>query len=265
MSPTTYPAGAEAPAEPPTVVHFTGAAVSLDEGAVQHSRDSLFAVAGVPGRSPLHLDFGNVCHVSSAALGTLVALHRGLLAAGRRLTIYNLGPEVYEAFASTRLDRFLDLRPAGPGDSAGDGGRPAGPGAGALVVDDEPAVRSVLEAVLRREGLQVWSAAGGRQAAELCRAHPGAVGVALLDVRMPEMDGPLVLAVLLKLCPDLRWCFMTGGPGPYCERALLRAGAARVFRKPFVLAEVLETVRRLLAPGARAGSERWIELSPQGA
>ena len=265
MRPMTYTAGAEALAEPPTVVHFTGARVSLDEATVYHSRDSLFAVAGEPGQSPLHLDFGNVCHVSSAALGTLVALHRGLLAAGRRLTFYGLSPEVYEAFAVNRLDGFLDLRPAERGDNAADRVRQPGPGEGVLVVDDEPAVRSVLEAVLRREGLPVWSAAGGRQAAEFCRANPGAIGVALLDVLMPEMDGPQVLAALRTLCPALRWCFMTGGPGPYSERALLRSGAARVFRKPFVLVEVLETVRRLLAPGARAGSERWIELSPQGA
>jgi anti-anti-sigma factor len=265
MMPTTYPPGAEALAEPPTVVHFTGARVSLDEDTIHNSRDSLFAFASEPRQSPVHLDFGNVCHVSSAALGTLVALHRGLLAAGRRLTIYDLSPEVYEVFAVTRLDRLLDLRPAGRGGNAADGGRPASAEAGVLVVDDEPAVRSLLEVVLRREGLRVWSAAGGRQAVELCRAHPGAIGVALLDVLMPELDGPQVLAALRQLCPALRWCFMTGGPGPYSEKALVCSGAARVFRKPFVLVEVIETVRRLLSPGARAGSERWIELSPQGA
>jgi anti-sigma B factor antagonist len=143
------------------VVHFTGARVSLDEDTVHHSRDPLFAIAGEPSHSPLLLDFANVRHVSSAALGTLVSLHRGLRAAGRRLTICNVRPEVHEAFAVTHLDRFLDLRPAPPEGSPADQGCPPGAGAGVLVVDDEPAVRYLLEVVLRREGLQVWPAAGG--------------------------------------------------------------------------------------------------------
>ncbi len=263
MLPTTCPAGAESLAGPPTVVHFAGARVALDEDAVYQSRDSLLAVAGEQGQSPVRLDFGNVCHVSGAALGAVVALHRALLAGGRRLTVYDLGPEVYEAFVAAGLDGFLDLRPAGRGDGAGGPGPPPEPGGGVLVVDDDAAVRSLLEAGLRHAGLRVWPAAGGREAVEVCRANPGAVGVALLDVRMPEMDGPLVLAVLLKLCPALRWCFMTGGAGPYSEQALLRCGAARVFPKPFALADVIETVRRLAAPAPAA--ERWIELPPQGA
>jgi CheY-like chemotaxis protein len=89
--------------------------------------------------------------------------------------------------------------------------------------------------------------------------------VALLDVLMPEMDGPQVLAALRRLCPALRWCFMTGGPGPYSEKALLCSGAARVFRKPFALADVIETVCRLAHRARVAGVDRWIELPPHGA
>jgi hypothetical protein len=38
---------------------------------------------------------------------------------------------------------------------------------------------------------------------------------------------------------------MTGDPGRYREEDLLEMGAARVFHKPFVLAEVVATLRRL--------------------
>jgi anti-anti-sigma factor len=239
--------------------------VFLDEETVHHARDPLFAIAGESGQSPLFLDFVNVRHVSSAALGTLVALHRALLAAGRRLTICNLRPEVRQVFAVAGLDRFLDLRPAEPGGNPADEGCTPGPGAGVLVADDELAVRCLLEVLLRREGLQVWSAANGGQAVEVYRSHPGAIGLVLLDVLMPGMDGPHALAAIQKLCPTVRCCFMTGGSGPYSEEALLGSGAVRVFRKPFAAAAVLDTVRRLVSPGARAGSERWIELPQQGA
>jgi anti-anti-sigma factor len=265
MSHLTHRPCAGAPTEGPTVVHFTGPRVSLDEEAIRRARDPLFAIAFEPGHSPLFLDFVNVRHVSSAALGTLVALHRALLAAGRRLTVCNLRPEVRQVFAAARLDSFLDLRPTEPGGSPADEGYTPAPGPGVLVADDELAVRCLLEVVLRREGLQVWTAADGGRAVELYRSHAAAIGVVLLDVLMPGMDGPHALAAIQKLCPAVLCCFLTGGEGPYSEKALLDSGAVRVFRKPFAAADVLDTVRRLLSPGAWSGSERWIELPPQGA
>jgi anti-anti-sigma factor len=261
MSPFPHRPCAEAPAEDATVVRFTGARVSLDDNTIYLARDSLFAIAAEQNRSPLLLDFGNVHSVSSAALGTLVALHRGLLAAGRRLTFRNLNPEVYEVFAVTRLDRLLDLRPAEPDGPVAEDARPPG----VLVADDEPALRVLLGTALGRAGLRVWSAADGAEAVELYRANPGEIGVALLDVAMPRMDGPHALAALRKLCPAVCCCFMTGGPGPYSEEALLAAGAARVFRKPFVLDEITRTIRVLAESAPRAAEERWIELPLRGA
>jgi anti-anti-sigma factor len=247
------------------VVRFTGARVSLDDDTIYRARDSLFAIAAEPSRSPLLLDFGNVRSVSSAALGTLVALHRGLLGAARRLTLYNLGPDVYEVFAVTRLDQLLDLRLAEPDGPDGASERPPAPVAGVLVAEDEAALRFLLETALGRAGLRVWAAADGAEAVEVHRANAGAVGVVLLDVLMPRMDGPEALALVRQLSPAVRCCFMTGGPGPYTEEELRAAGAERVFRKPFVLDEVTDTVRRLARRGAAAGAERWIELPLRGA
>ena len=116
---------------------------------------------------------------------------------------------------------------------------------GVLVVDDEAAVRSVLEAWLQRDGFEVWSATHGHQAIELFRRHLAEISVVLLDVLMPGMDGPHTLVALQKLCPAVRCCFMTGNPRPYTEEALLQMGAARVFRKPFAFTEVIATLSQL--------------------
>jgi CheY-like chemotaxis protein len=61
---------------------------------------------------------------------------------------------------------------------------------GILVVDDESAIRKVLGIVLSRHGFSVWTAAGGGEAVALFRQHQGSIGLVLLDVRMPGMDGP---------------------------------------------------------------------------
>jgi anti-sigma B factor antagonist len=95
-----------------TVVHFTGRNVSLNEETIHYMHDALFALADEPSESDLLLDFGNVDCLTSLALGALVSLHKKLLARGRHLTIDNMKPRVHEVFAVTKLDRFLDLRPA---------------------------------------------------------------------------------------------------------------------------------------------------------
>jgi len=98
------------------VVHFTRGKVSLDEETLYHIHGQLLALADDPSASDLLLDFGNVEYLTSVALGTLIGLHKKLLARGRHLTIANLSPRVHEIFAVTRLDVFLDLRLAGPED-----------------------------------------------------------------------------------------------------------------------------------------------------
>src|SRR5262249_30683941 len=99
-----------------TVVHFTGCKVSLDEETLDRIHDQLLVLADEPSESDLLLDFGNVEYLSSTALGTLVSLHRKLLAGGRHMTVGNLSPQVHEVFAVARLDKFLDLRLAGQED-----------------------------------------------------------------------------------------------------------------------------------------------------
>jgi len=239
-----------------TVVHFAGSSVSLDEGTLPGVCAQLDTIAEQSHPSRLLLDFGNVDHVSSKVLGLLVTLHKELLAAGRRLTLGNLSPPVYEVFAVTRLDTFLDLWPAEPGCRLAPG---------VLVVDDTAALRSVLETGLRRAGFSVWSAAHGLLAVELYRRHQDTIAVVLLDVAMPGLDGPQTLAALQQLCPAVRCCFMTADPEPYTEEDLRRLGAVRVFRKPFAFPEMIDTLRQLVNRSPRRRQDRWIEIPGKGA
>lgn len=77
---------------------------------------------------------------------------------------------------------------------------PAGRRNTILVVDDEKAIRELLERFLRREGYEVAVAADGRTGLEMARRlRPDAV---ILDVMMPRMDGWSVLSAL-KSSPEL--------------------------------------------------------------
>ncbi len=126
---------------------------------------------------------------------------------------------------------------------------------GILVVDDDAAVRGLLDLALRRQGFAVWLAANGQEALEQYRCHRATIDVALLDVLMPGLDGPQTLAALQALNPQVRCCFMSGDLGLYSEWKLQSMGAAVVFHKPFRLAEIAQALRDLAgqAVGRSAG------------
>ena len=124
-----------------------------------------------------------------------------------------------------------------------------------LVVDDLDLVRDVLNAGLRHHGFEVWVAGDGREAIELFHelsqwGH-GASPLVLLDVQMPGLDGPTVLAAFQTIDPKVRAFFMTGDAGQYSEDELLARGARRVFAKPLDIATVAAEFRRSLPAADR--------------
>ncbi len=138
--------------------------------------------------------------------------------------------------------------PAGAGDPAeevtlvsADGRRPV-----VLVVDDYEDLRRVLSQALRHLGYDVLLAATGREALEVFRRHGPNIDLILMDILMPDGDGPQTLDLLRRLDPDVRCCLMTGDPGSYTPDELLRRGAARVLAKPLALAELADVLKQVL-------------------
>jgi len=243
-----------------TVVHFTGVNVFLDEETLTSIRGQLDALVDETVRSRVLLDFSNVEYASSKALAMLLTLHEKLHASGRLLTIHNLTPHVHEIFKVTRMDKFLHLWPEISRSSLSVGGHENDSPIGVLVVDDDPAVRLVLRSWLRWKGFEVWTAVDGREAVYLYRRHQYVITVVLLDVIMPEMDGPQTLTALQQINPNVQCCFMTGQPLSQTGRDLLLLGAVRVFRKPFALTELVDTFNRLAGRPTQGRQDRWIEI-----
>lgn len=116
-----------------------------------------------------------------------------------------------------------------------------------LVVDDEPAVRLLVERVLIEAGYQVTSAMSGPEALELL-GRGGAVDLLLADLRMPVMSGTQLALKVMQLRPEVRVLIMAASPseGPFDWR---------VITKPFPPEGLEAEIRRALdGPSARAGS-----------
>lgn len=116
---------------------------------------------------------------------------------------------------------------------------------GILVLDDEELVRSLLRTSLQGSGFKVWLAATGREAIKLYREHLAAIDLVLLDVQMPDLDGPDTLVALRAINPQVKCCFLTGDMGNYSERQLRRMGARRVFTKPVRLTRLVRSLDEL--------------------
>jgi len=96
-----------------TVVKFVDPRI-VDEVIIKAIGDQLFSLVEDLGRLKLRLDFTGVELLASAMLGKLVSLHKKTQAAGGQLTLCNLDPDIYEAFESSRLDKFFTIEPANP-------------------------------------------------------------------------------------------------------------------------------------------------------
>ena len=62
------------------------------------------------GRRKILLNFGNVEYLSSAALGKLITLNKKLQAAGGRLILCNIDPQIYEVFEITKLNKLFNIQ-----------------------------------------------------------------------------------------------------------------------------------------------------------
>jgi CheY-like chemotaxis protein len=117
-----------------------------------------------------------------------------------------------------------------------------------LVVDDDDSVRSCVEAFLLDEGFAVESAASGEQA--LASLTPGRVDVAVVDVRLPGMNGDELIRRAHRRDPALRFVVYTGSPEYSPPPSLAAAGLLpeHVLRKPLFDMRVLaRAIDRLVA------------------
>lgn len=105
---------------------------------------------------------------------------------------------------------------------------------GVLVVDDDEMVRTFLGIHFREQGRSVWSASDGEEAIEIYQHHGSEIDVVLLDVRMPDMDGPQTHLRLRAINPSIACYFMSGDWYPYTEVELLEMGALGLVTKPLI-------------------------------
>jgi len=116
-----------------------------------------------------------------------------------------------------------------------------------LLVEDQAAIRMLLEDVLSEAGHRVLAAADGSAALQLAAEYAGAVDLLITDVVMPAMSGPELASRITLLRPAMIVLYMSG----YTDHALLHRRAversAAFLQKPFLPESLLSKVDELLS------------------
>ncbi|MFO1050138.1 MAG: ATP-binding protein, partial [Geminicoccaceae bacterium] len=116
-----------------------------------------------------------------------------------------------------------------------------------LVVDDEAEIAELVAEHLRRDGLTVEVVASGRKA--LLRLQSERFDVVVSDLRMPDLDGPSLVAALRERHPELarRVVLITGDALGAELNEAIRDADLPVLEKPLDIAALRGQVRRMLA------------------
>ena len=117
-----------------------------------------------------------------------------------------------------------------------------------LIVDDEPAVRGIVAAMLDRGGYTAATAAGAEDALEQLRQDPDC-DLVMSDVMMPGIDGLTLLDQVSSEHPDIPVVLCTAVHDIHVATNAFRRGASDYLLKPFKRTQLLAVVARAVEHG----------------
>ena len=112
-----------------------------------------------------------------------------------------------------------------------------------LIVDDEQDQREMLGGFLEKQGFTISLAADGKEALALVREQN--IDLALLDHRLPDINGDELLIALKEINPLLRTIMITAYGAVETAVNVMRSGADDFFEKPVDLNQLLARLRTL--------------------
>ncbi|NOZ04807.1 MAG: PAS domain S-box protein [Chloroflexi bacterium] len=123
---------------------------------------------------------------------------------------------------------------------------PRGHGEVILIVDDDPSVRQVCQAMVESLGYETLSAGNGREAIAIYAEHHDDIALVLSDIVMPAMGGAELARELQQIDPKAKVVLITGYPLGQAQRGLKAEGVMDWIQKPLSLSELGEKVRKAI-------------------
>jgi DNA-binding NtrC family response regulator len=113
-----------------------------------------------------------------------------------------------------------------------------------LVIDDELAIRKTVSLTLEHAGYVVDTAENGKEAIE--KAEANFYNLALIDIRLPDMEGTDLLTTLKKRTPKMVKIILTGYPALQNTVKAINQGVDYYLIKPVEPIELLRVIKEQL-------------------
>jgi DNA-binding NtrC family response regulator len=113
-----------------------------------------------------------------------------------------------------------------------------------LIIDDDENIRKVIQTILEDEGYVIDTAETAKIGIE--KSQKGFYNLALIDVRLPDMEGIELLSKLRDTKPKMRKIIVTGYPTLQNAVAAVNKGADAYVMKPFDVEKILQTIKEQL-------------------
>jgi DNA-binding NtrC family response regulator len=110
-----------------------------------------------------------------------------------------------------------------------------------LIIDDDENIRKVLTTILEDEGYYVESVDTAKKAIE--RTRRKFYNLALIDIRLPDMEGIELLTKMKNTTPKIRKIIITGYPTLQNAVEAVNRGADAYIMKPFDMEKVLQEIK----------------------
>ena len=112
-----------------------------------------------------------------------------------------------------------------------------------LMIEDEEAVIEVTQAMLEMLGYRVMVAKTGKDAIHIAETFDGQIDLALLDIKLPDIDGRNLYPLIMKARSNLKVIVCSGHSIDGPAREILDAGAQDFIQKPFSIAALSEKLK----------------------
>lgn len=113
-----------------------------------------------------------------------------------------------------------------------------------LVIDDDENIRTALSLVLKEKGYEVDVAATGHEA--ISKSKASFYNVALVDLRLPDMDGIRLLTEMRETVPKMVKIIITGYPSLENAIEAVNRGADGYMVKPYNVDDLIRTIKENL-------------------
>jgi DNA-binding NtrC family response regulator len=113
-----------------------------------------------------------------------------------------------------------------------------------LVADDDEGIRQTIAAILEDEGYLVDQAENGKEAVE--KSNMRFYNVALIDIRLPDMEGTQLLTAMKDTVPKMIKIILTGYPAMQNAIEAVNKGADAYLLKPVNVDTLLSTIKEQL-------------------